>query len=144
MSFAKGHARQGGRVKGTPNKATERQRRLIEAVDANDKAIIESLIRDAKAGDASARTIYFRFLRPPQPRGTLVEPIDYSAPKTTEEARAVILTLGERLAKGEIGVEVHDSLIAGLRAYLGDKAAEQQRELDRLKEDLGVDTGSGP
>jgi hypothetical protein len=67
---------------------------------------------------------------------TFVGPIGYAAPKTVEEARSAILALGERLAKCEISVEAHDSLISGLRAYLGDKAVEQQRALDRVEDSL--------
>jgi hypothetical protein len=47
----------------------------------------------------------------------------YEEPKTVEEARALILTLGARLAKGEVSVQAHDALINGLKAYLGDKAS---------------------
>jgi hypothetical protein len=51
-------------------------------------------------------------------------------------AREAILALGGRLAKGEISVELHDGLINGLRAFLGDKAAEQKRRLAELEENL--------
>jgi hypothetical protein len=81
--------------------------------------------------------IHFRFLRPSSRWETFIGPIDYKAPGTVEEARAAILALGERLAKGEISIEAHDALLNGIKAYLGDKAAEQQRQLDQLKEDLG-------
>jgi hypothetical protein len=56
--------------------------------------------------------------------------IEYAAPKTVEEARSNILDLGERLARREISVEAHDALVNGIRTYLGDKAAEQQKNLN--------------
>ena len=59
-------------------------------------------------------------------------------PRTADEARATILELGARLAKREISVEAHDALINGLRVYLGDRAAEQQRQLDRLEDALRI------
>jgi hypothetical protein len=68
--------------------------------------------------------------------GTLIDPTPYTAPKTVEEARALILELGERLAKGEMPIELHDALVAGIRAYLGDRAAEQQKILDELADSL--------
>jgi hypothetical protein len=46
----------------------------------------------------------------------------------------MILVLGERVARSEISVEAHDVLLGNLRAYLGDKAAEQQRTLDDLED----------
>jgi hypothetical protein len=52
------------------------------------------------------------------------DPVAYVPPQTVEEARGAILTLGGRLAKGEITVELHDALVGGLRAYLGDRAAD--------------------
>ena len=56
----------------------------------------------------------------------------YAAPATVEEARALILGLGERLARGEISVIAHDALINGLKVFLADKAAEQEKILARL------------
>jgi hypothetical protein len=126
----------GGRKKGTPNKATERQRRLIEAVNADDRAIVDQIIADAKSRDPESRRLYLRHLRPPLSRETFIGPIEYAAPKTVEAARAAILELGERLAKREISVEAHDALVNGIRAYLGDKAAEQQKKLDELEDAL--------
>jgi uncharacterized protein with von Willebrand factor type A (vWA) domain len=69
-------------------------------------------------------------------RQTFIGPIDYTAPATPEEARAMILVLGERVARNEISVEAHEVLLNNLRAYLGDKAAEQQRTLDDLEDAL--------
>jgi hypothetical protein len=44
-------------------------------------------------------------------RQTCIGPIGYSAPATTEEARAMILVLGERVARNEISIESHDVLL---------------------------------
>jgi hypothetical protein len=49
MSFARGHAKKGGRRKGTPNQGTERARRLIS--EADDKEIVDAIVRDAKANN---------------------------------------------------------------------------------------------
>jgi hypothetical protein len=84
--FAPGQAKpaNSGRRKGTPNQGTERQRRLVS--ESDDKLIVDRVVNDAKAGDAEARRIYFRFLRPPLSRETFVSPIDYTAPETVEDA----------------------------------------------------------
>ena len=63
------------------------------------------------------------------------------SPKTIEEARRAILELGERLAKGELPIELHDALVNGIKAYLGDRAVEQEKILARLEGSLrGGDT----
>jgi hypothetical protein len=72
-------------------------------------------------------------------RPSTFKPVDYEVPQSVEEARGAILKLSQRLAKGEIAVEMHDALVNDLRVYLADKALDQQRELDRLKSDLGMD-----
>ena len=61
--------------------------------------------------------------------------------RPVEEARALILKLGVRLARAEISVQAHDALINGLRAYLGDKAAEQEKILARLETSLSAGQG---
>jgi hypothetical protein len=76
------------------------------------------------------------FAHPPARSETYIGPLDYNAPQTVGEARAALLALGEQLAKSEISVEAHDALVGGLRAYLGDKAADPQRKLDELEEAL--------
>jgi hypothetical protein len=135
--FAKGKSRPAGsgRRKGTPNRNSERARRLI--AEGDDGKIVAKVVADAKAGDAEARRLYFRHLRPPAPKSEqFVGPIPYIVPTTVEMARATILELGSRLAKRDISIEVHDALVNGLKAYLGDKAAEQQRRLDELEDAL--------
>lgn len=134
MAFFKGKPRptNAGRRKGTPNKATERARRLISAAD--DKAIIEKVVADAKVGEPEALRIYFRFLRPPLPR--FLGPIDYVAARTPEAARAALLELSERLAQGAIAIELHDALVNDIKVYLADRAVEQEERLVRIEDIL--------
>jgi hypothetical protein len=136
----------GGRKKGTPNKRTERERRLLAEADDADKAIVDRVIFAARNGDPEATRIYFRYLRPSAAREMFVRPVSYAQPKTVEEARATLLVLGVRLAKGEISVEMHDTLVGGLKVYLSDRAVEQQKQLDALEDSMVVDrpmTGNG-
>jgi hypothetical protein len=96
-------------------------------------------VASAEAGDIESRRLYFRHLRPPPPRPeTFVGPIDYARPETVEAARHRILDLGGRLAKHEISLEAHDALVNGLKAYLSDKAAEQERRLQALEAKAGL------
>jgi hypothetical protein len=139
MPFVKGKPRHpnAGRRKGTPNKGTVRARRLI--AEGDDRKIVDGIIAAAKVRYPAGERIYFQYLRPSQPRaGTLLVPIDYKVPETVEEAHVTVLKLGGRLAKGEISVEVHDALVAGIRVYLASKAAEQQRQLDAIEAELAM------
>jgi hypothetical protein len=140
--FAKGQPRppNGGRRKGSANKGTVRARLLI--AEGEDKKIVDKTIAEAKAGSVHAQALYYKFLRPPPPRSELfIGPIEYTKPTDVESAREAILALGERAARREISVEAHDVLVNGLKAYLGDKAAEQQRKLDELEEALRASGG---
>jgi hypothetical protein len=132
MTFVKGQAKpaNGGRRKGTPNKRTVAER--LRIANGPDRAIVDKVIEDARAGDIEARRLYFRYLRPPL-HETFLFPVDYRAPSNAEEARALVLELGERLTKGEMSLQAHDALVGGLRAYLTDKSAEQGRQLDELE-----------
>jgi hypothetical protein len=136
--FTKGQARppNSGRGKGTANKATQHRRRLLEAINADDKIILDRVIAEAKAGDHAARNLYFRYLRPERRPETFLDSTEHKKPGTVEEARAEILELSERLSKGEISLETHDAKVNDLRIYLGDTAVEQKRDLDRLKASL--------
>jgi hypothetical protein len=138
MAFAKGQARppNSGRGKGTPNKATAHRRRLLDAINTDDKIIIKRVIAEAKAGDHAARQLYFRYLRPERKPETYLEPTEHKTPASVEEARAEILELSRRLTEGEISLETHDAKVNDLRIYLGDKAAEQERLLTKLEADL--------
>jgi hypothetical protein len=141
--FAKGKPRppNAGRRAGTPNKATQAQQARQAQAASADEEIIKKVIEESKAGDPAARLLYFKHLRPLPQR--FLGPIEYRAPRDVETARAMILELGEQLAASKIPAELHDSLINGLRTYLGDKAAEQQRKLDELEEALRQSGGGG-
>ena len=54
----------------------------------------------------------------------------------------MILVLGERVARGELSIEAHAVLLDNLKAYLGDKAAEQERRVSEL-EDIVRNGGNG-
>ena len=136
MRFVKGQPKTpgSGKRKGSVNKNTERARRLI--AEGDDKIIVNQVVEAAKAGDRGAQQTYFRFVRPSPPAALTTPIAGYKTPDSVEEARELILWLGSQLAEGAIGATIHDALVRGLRAYLADKAADQQRELDQLKEDL--------
>jgi hypothetical protein len=125
----------GGRRPGSLNESTKRRLRLLEAINEDDRKIIEGVIRDAKAGDHGARQLYFRYLRPAPPQEIFLAAFHYAVPESVEVARNTILALGARLAEGEISLEAHNALVDNLRAFLADKAAEQQRLLETLEAD---------
>ncbi len=145
MSFAPGHAKAGGRKKGARNRRTvaaEPKVRpdgldyLVAVMTSTDGTVTP----DLKLRAAIALSQY-QHPKPIPLRETLVSPIDYMSPKTIEEARRAILELGERLAKGELPIELHDALVNGIKAYLGDRAVEQEKILARLEGSLrGGDT----
>ena len=143
MVFARGKPRpaNSGRQKGSRNKSTlagapktypDALEHLAKVMTSADGTITP----DLKLRAAIALAQYQHSKPTPARGGTLIDPIPYTAPKTVEEARSLILELGERLAKGGIPVELHDALVAGIRAYLGDKAVEQQKILDELANSL--------
>jgi hypothetical protein len=42
--------------------------------------------------------------------------------------------LGQRLARGEVSVQAHDSIVAGLKAYLGDAAMALEQQVAELED----------
>ncbi|HZZ21397.1 MAG TPA: hypothetical protein VFE60_01960 [Roseiarcus sp.] len=85
---------------------------------------------------AAIALAHFQHSKPAPTRvETFIAPVPFAAPKTVEAAREAILELLVRLASGELSIEAFDAIVGGLKAYLGDKAAEQQKILDRLFED---------
>jgi hypothetical protein len=142
MSFANGHAKMGGRQKGVRNKRTiaaappgypDALKHLVAVITAADDPTITPELRLRAAIGLAA----YQHPKPAPTRTETFVAIDgYAAPKTPEEARQAILELGLLLAKGGISVEAHDALVGGLKAYLGDKAAEQQKILDELEASL--------
>ena len=90
--------------------------------------------RPRTASSWACRLIIERLIGPAReaPEQTFLS-LDYSAPTTPEEARASILVLGERAARGEISTQAYDVLIGNLRAYLSDRAVEQEQKLTALE-----------
>ena len=96
------------------------------------KKVVEA--RKAKNGRSWAcKLIIERLVGPAReaPRLTIIGPVDYEAPRTAAEARAMILVLGGKVARGEISVEAHDVLFGNLRAYLADRAAELEAVVEQ-------------
>jgi hypothetical protein len=141
MTFAIGAPRpsNAGRKKGSRNKRTlAAQPKTIPdalehlaAVVANDDGTVTP---ELKLRAAIGLAAYQHPKLAPLRVETFIGPIDHTAPTTPEEARAALLAPGERLARREISVEAHDALVTGIRAYLGDKAAEQERRLSELED----------
>jgi hypothetical protein len=131
--FAPGRS---GNLRGKPKGARARATVIAEKLFATDIAeIAKKVVEAAKNGESRAcKLIIERLIGPARevPEPIFIGPIDY-APSTPEEARAMILTLGGRVAKGEISVQAHDVLIGNLKAYLGDQAAEQEKRLARIE-----------
>ncbi len=140
MSFARGQPRpaNAGRKKGARNKRTiaaeaypdalEHLTKVMTATTDSDPTITPDLRLRAAIGLAAYQH--------PKPAPMYVAVDGYEEPKTVEEARTLILKLGARLARGEISVVAHDALVNGIKVYLGDKAAEQEKILARLEASL--------
>ena len=128
--FAPGNKVSRGKLPGERNRATLMAERLLSKDAA---AAMRKIGAAAKAGEPWALKFIGERFVPLTSRQTFIGPIDYVAPTSPEEARAMILALGERVARNELSIEAHAVLLDNLRAYLGDKAAEQQRTLDDLE-----------
>jgi hypothetical protein len=139
MPFAKGHPKppNSGKRKGSVNKGTERARRLI--AEGDDKAIVDKVVHDAKAGDPVARTVYFRFLRPPTPQPKFVPAsIGLKPAATAKEAAAQIAAVVARLDAGDLDLESSHALIEGLRAFVAAySAAELEVEMEKFRRSEG-------
>jgi len=134
-AFSQGRAKTGGRKSGSRNKRTIAAAARPDALAHLEKVMTSTdgtITPDLKLRAAIALAQY----QHSKPAPTYVAVDGYEEPKTVEEARTLILKLGARLAKGEISVVAHDALVNGLRVYLGDKAAEQQKILDELADSL--------
>jgi hypothetical protein len=137
--FAPGNKVSRGKLPGERNRATLMAERLLSKDAA---AAMRKIGAAAKAGEPWALKFIGERFVPLTLRQTFIEPVDYMAPTTPEEARATILVLGERVARGELSVEAHSVLLDNLQAYLGDKAAEQERRVSEL-EDIVRKGGNG-
>ena len=90
--------------------------------------------RSGQGGRAVGAQVHRRALRPPDVapdlhRSDRLSGADHAGGGACDDPRS-------RPARGrnEISIEAHDVLLGNLRAYLGDKAAEQQRTLDELED----------
>jgi hypothetical protein len=120
MTFVKGQPRppNAGRRKGTPNRGTLRAYQLI--ADNRDRKIVEGVIIDAENGDHAARQLYFRYLRPPQPKSApfTPQPFDFRRPTTMEEAAQENLRISEAVASGRLDHDTGQFLIVSLKTHV--------------------------
>ena len=134
-----------GRKPGVRNKRTIAAEAYPDAL-AHLTAVMTStdvtITPDLKLRAAIGLAAYQRPKPAPSHTEAFVAVDSYEEPKTVEEARSLILKLGVRLARGEISVIAHDALINGLKAYLGDKAAEQEKILAKLETSLRTGEGA--
>jgi hypothetical protein len=136
--MAKGR-KTGGRVKGTPNKNTDRRHRLLEALNVDDAEIINGVIRDAKAGDHAARHLFFRFLRPQPARSATFVSRSFELKKLTtiEDASLETLRIAEVVASGDLDHGTGEFLLAAIRAFVetltGVKTEKEIAATDALK-----------
>jgi hypothetical protein len=138
MTFVKGEPRppNAGRRKGSRNKSGAYARRM--AVEAEDREIDDTVIEAAKAGDHTAQALYYRHLRPPQPRLNPT-PVDVPKLKTIEEVRQAVAELFVRVLAGEQDLDA-----AGVAASLL-KAMESSivgDDLAKLLADIKTRTGT--
>lgn len=122
MKFAAGTPRpaNSGRKRGSRNKRTlaaELARNypdglayLAEVMASQDAAVTS----DMKLKAAICISQYQHAKPAPVASETFIGLDGYAAPTTPEEARELILTLGERLARRDVSVEAHDALVGGL------------------------------
>jgi hypothetical protein len=129
--FAKGHAHnpRSGRPKGSPNKGTVRERKLISQAD--DAKIVKQVVEAAKAGDRPAWQIYFRFLRPAPSRAVTfaAKTIELRKVTTLEEAGEETLRVTAAVAAGELDHDTGSFIISAVRTFmdtLGAVKAEQE------------------
>jgi hypothetical protein len=139
MRFTPGTPRppNAGRKRGSRNKRTlaaaeklDALRHLVEVIENKDGTITPDLKLRAAIALAG-----FQHPRPaPVQTEMFLTPVDYTAPASPEEARQTVLSLGQRLARGEVSLQAHDSLVAGLKAYLGDAAMALEQQVAELED----------
>jgi hypothetical protein len=136
MPFKKG---QSGNPKGRePGKAVLLAGELRKVVSADAKAIVESIVKEAKAGDVESRRAFIRLL--PQSKW----PTPFTLPKISNPAdlpQAVMAVL-EAAANGDLSLEDAErvvGLIAGLRQAF--EGASLATRLDDMAKQLDVLTG---
>ena len=107
--FTAGHRFSRGKLPGERNRATLMAERLLSK---DVTAAMRKIGAAVRAGEPWALKFIGERFVPLTSRQTFIGPIDYTAPTTPEEARAMILDLGERVARNELSIEAHDVLLA--------------------------------
>jgi hypothetical protein len=139
-TFAKGHAKLGGRAKGVRCKATVAAENLLSKTE-DVEAITEVIVREAKAGQAWACKAWMSVIVP-VPRGRLVS---FVMPKIEgpQDLPGALLAVCEQVAQGQI-TPTEASEIAGvfdaLRASF--ETSKLAADVERLKQlTQGLDSG---
>ena len=137
MTFASGHAKLGGRGRGSRNKRTAAAapKTYPDALDH----LVAVMTATAELGSnhhpgprLHAAIALAQYQRPkPTPSKIVGQPIDLEPPKSAEEARAAIAKITSMIAKAEIDGEHGSRVIGGLEAYLAARAAELEAEVER-------------
>lgn len=143
MAFAPGSPRppNAGRKKGQRNKRTLAAKsarnypdglaylaKIMTAPDDDPTVTADMRLR------AATTISQYQHARPAPVAETFIGLDSYAAPKCPQEARELILTLGERMARREVSVEAHDALVGGLKVYLGDQAMALEAQVAELED----------
>jgi hypothetical protein len=133
--FEKGKPRypNSGRRAGTPNKSSERAKRLI--AEGDDAAIVRQTVANAKVGDVASQALYYRFLRPPTPKPKYIDrPVDLKPVANAKEALAQLAEIVVRVSTGELDLEGSQALVEGLKAFItAYSAVELEDEVMKAK-----------
>jgi hypothetical protein len=76
--------------------------RLREIILGAAPRIIESIVKDAEAGDVEARKLYLKLLPPP---ARTLDPMKVKPPRTIEDLKALSGSLAAKVLAGEIDLE---------------------------------------
>jgi hypothetical protein len=130
MKFTNGRTKTGGRPKGGRNKRTIAAASRPDALDHIEKVMATNdgtVTPDVRLRAATVLAMYQHSRPAPSHTEAFVTVDGYEEPKTVEEARALILKLGVRLARGEISVQANDALIMGCAPILGTRQPSRRR-----------------
>jgi hypothetical protein len=140
-TFAKGNRiNPAGKPKGARHRATQ----MVDALlFRNVRGISEVLIREGLAGQGWAVKAALTGMLPTRSR-RIDEPIDLKLPASVDEAAAQIAWLASSIAKGAVDIDVAQTLIGALQAFVQahnvatiERRAEQGlEEIVRLKAEL--------
>jgi hypothetical protein len=108
----------GGRKRGTRNKRTLAAASRPDALDHIEKVMATNdgtITPDVRLRAATVLAMYQHSRPAPSHTEAFVAVDGYEEPKTVDEARALILKLGARLARGEISVIAHDGRLKAFK-----------------------------